>query len=102
MASPVSNRLIRVSPEGRYETVLEDSLLGHVDMVEAARSSGHFTRDHFYMRSGEKLDAITSVAFGGADLRTVYLGSLTSSRVVSFRSDIAGEVPAHWTVGRIF
>jgi hypothetical protein len=102
MASPVSNRVIRVAPDGRKEVVLEDSLPGHVETVESARATGNFTRDHFYMRSGERLDAITSVAFGGSDLRTVYLGSLTSNRLATFRSLVAGETPVHWNSKRDF
>jgi hypothetical protein len=52
------------------------------------------------MRSGQKLEALTSVAFGGPDLRTVYLGSLTNNRIASFRSDVPGEAPVHWNVSR--
>ncbi len=102
MASPVSNRVIRVSPDGRQETVIEDSVPGHIETVEAARARGRFSRDHFYMKSGERLEAITSVAFGGTDLRTIYLGSLTNRQLVSFRSDVAGEAPVHWNFNRAF
>lgn len=37
-----------------------------------------------------------SVAFGGRDLRTVYLGNLAGSRIASFRSPVAGVRPLHW------
>ena len=37
--------------------------------------------------------------FGGADLRTVYLGSLGGDRLASFRSEIAGHQLAHWLFG---
>jgi hypothetical protein len=100
IASPISNRVIRVAPDGRYEIVLEDAAPGHVENVEAARASGTFERNHFYAPSGRRLNAITSVAFGGPDLRTVYLGSLTSDRIASLRSDVPGETPPHWMFRR--
>ena len=36
------------------------------------------------------LGNLASVAFGGPDLRTVYLGSLFGSRIATFRSPVAG------------
>ena len=39
---------------------------------------------------------IASVAFGGPDLKTVYLGCLNGTGIVSFRSPIAGAEPAQW------
>jgi sugar lactone lactonase YvrE len=100
MASPISNRVYRVAPSGKPELILEDVVPGHVDRVETARAQGQFDREHFYARSGRAVEALTSVAFGGPDLRTVYLGSLTNTRVASFRSAVAGETPVHWNVVR--
>ena len=42
------------------------------------------------------LGNLASVAFGGPDLRTVYLGSLFAQRIATFRSRIAGAEPPHW------
>jgi sugar lactone lactonase YvrE len=100
MVSPISNRVIRVTPDGQHELILEDVRPGHIDYVEAARAAGQFERAHFYEASGQKLSALTSVAFGGPDLCTVYLGSLTNDRVASFRSNVQGETPLHWNVSR--
>lgn len=100
MAGPISNRVFRIAPSGKAELVFEDVVPGHVDRVEAARAQGKFEREHFYMRSGQKVEALTSVAFGGPDLRTVYLGSLTNTRLASFRSPVSGETPVHWNVSR--
>jgi hypothetical protein len=36
------------------------------------------------------------VAFGGPDLKTVFLGSLFAARIATFRSPIAGAPPPHW------
>ena len=45
---------------------------------------------------GEILRVPTSITFGGPDLRTAYIGSLTMDRLVRFTSPIAGEPLAHW------
>ena len=42
------------------------------------------------------LGNLSSVTFGGPDLRTVYLGSLFGERIATFRSPIAGAPPPHW------
>ena len=39
---------------------------------------------------------VTMCAFGGPDLRTVYLGQLLDDRVAWFRSPVAGRPPVHW------
>jgi gluconolactonase len=39
---------------------------------------------------------MASVTFGGPDLKTVYLGSLTGARLPSFRSPVAGLPLTHW------
>jgi len=39
---------------------------------------------------------VTSLAFGGPDLRTAYLGSLKGTQLASFRSPVAGLPPIHW------
>jgi hypothetical protein len=39
---------------------------------------------------------MASVTFGGADLRTVYIGSLKGERIPYFRAPVAGLPMAHW------
>jgi hypothetical protein len=36
------------------------------------------------------------VAFGGPDLKTVYLGNLAGKAIPTFRSTIAGAEPVQW------
>ncbi|MGE0310761.1 MAG: SMP-30/gluconolactonase/LRE family protein [Lautropia sp.] len=48
---------------------------------------------------GTVMPAPTSIAFSGPDLRTVLVGSLTATRLVSFVSPVAGEPLAHWRRG---
>ncbi|MBT4087957.1 MAG: SMP-30/gluconolactonase/LRE family protein, partial [Deltaproteobacteria bacterium] len=37
-----------------------------------------------------------SVTFGGADLKTVYIGSLRGTRIPYFQSPVAGLPMIHW------
>ena len=39
---------------------------------------------------------ITSVTFGGPDLKTVYMGCLEGRKIPYFRSPVAGQPMAHW------
>jgi gluconolactonase len=49
------------------------------------------------MRSGGTICPwLASVTFGGADLRTVYLGGLRSTSIPAFESPVAGLPMVHW------
>lgn len=48
------------------------------------------------MAAGPNLQFITSLAFGGPDLRTAYLGSLAMSTLPTFQSPVAGLPMRHW------
>ena len=45
---------------------------------------------------GQVAPLTSSVAFGGADRRDVYLGSLAGTRIAQFRSPVAGLPMSHW------
>ncbi len=45
---------------------------------------------------GQTLPFPSSLAFGGPDLKTVYLGSVRMTRLARFTAPIAGEPLAHW------
>lgn len=95
-ASIVSNRLIRIAPDGAQEIVIEDSDAGHVDKIEQALADGTLRREDIGTPAGKVLRNVSSLAFGGPDRKTVYLGSLSGDRLLRFRSLVAGRKPAHW------
>lgn len=96
VTSIVSNRLYRISRDGEVQTVLEDSDAGHVTWVEAALHQGKMDREHFYTIKSEMLKNVTSLAFGGPDLKTIYLGSVMGDRLVSLRTAVPGVPMSHW------
>lgn len=96
VASVISNRLLRIAPDGTQYTVIEDSDPAHLDAVEAALAAGDVHREMFYEPKGRLLKNIASISFGGPDLKTVYLGSLAGDHLAVFRSPVAGAALPHW------
>ncbi len=95
--SIISNRVLRVAPDGSAVIVLEDLEPAHVAWVEAAYLAGELGRPHLDGVKSVKLRNISSIAFGGPDRRTAYLGCLLDDAIYAFDSPVAGLAPAHWT-----
>ncbi len=96
ITSIVSNRVIRVAPGGEPTILLEDVDADHLEWCENAFVEGTFGRQHLDRAGGRVLRSISSLAFGGADLCTAYLGCLQGDAIASFRSPVAGHPPVHW------
>ena len=94
----VSNRVIRVAPDGSQHVVVEDCDPDHLAWVEAAYQAGELGRPHLDTIKSRVLRNISSLAFGGPDRRTCYLGCLLGDRIAAFPSPIAGAEPVHWHV----
>lgn len=97
ITSIVSNRVLRVAPDGAATIVLEDADPAHVDWCEDAYTRGELGRPHLDRAAGRVLKNISSLAFGGPDLRTAYLGCLLGDAIACFRAPVAGHPPFHWT-----
>ncbi len=55
------------------------------------------TVGHDLRRPGDGLaPRMASIAFGGPDLRTVYIGSLLGTGLPTFRSPVPGRALSHW------
>ena len=96
IASVVSNRLLRLAPDGSETVILEDA-----DPEAVARAERHYAENRLCRADidagrDRTLGNLASVAFGGPDLKTVFLGSLFAERIATFRSPIAGAAPPHW------
>lgn len=95
VTSIVSNRVIRVAPDGAQTVMIEDCDAAHVQWVEAAFQSNSMGRPHLDTCKGKVLRNISSLAFGGPDMRTAYLGSLHGAQIASFRAPVAGVPLLH-------
>lgn len=91
-----ANRLIRVTPDGRQQVMLEDNDPAQLETLEHAYAGHTLTRSNLVKVGDTKLQGITSIAFGGPDRRTAFLGSLADDRLATFRSPVAGQAPIHW------
>lgn len=91
-----ANRIIRVLPDGDWQVIAEDMDEAHMARVRAAVRAGTLDRTLLYDNHARVLPNVTSLAFGGPDLRTAYLGSVSGERVALFDSPVAGVRPAHW------
>jgi sugar lactone lactonase YvrE len=96
VTSIVSNRVIRVAPDGEQSTIIEDVGPAQLEEVEAAFQAGRLGRSRLDRCLGSRLRNISSLAFGGADLRTGYLGCLLGEEIATFRSPLAGLPLPHW------
>jgi sugar lactone lactonase YvrE len=96
VTSIVSNRLIHVGPQRTQTILLEDCDPAHVASVERAYLAGTMRREHVAGPGGRKLAGLSSIAFGGTDLRTAYLGVLSGDRLPSIRVPCPGQAMVHW------
>lgn len=91
-----SNRVYRVTQDGQRHTMIDDSRPDVVEQLEKALVARQLTRPMLSAASGKRLKNVTSLAFGGHDLRTAYMGSLAGDALAVFRSPVAGLPLAHW------
>jgi hypothetical protein len=96
ITSIVSNRVLRVAPDGATTLIVEDADPAHIDYCEQAYVAGEMGRPHLDRAAGALLKNISSLAFGGPNLRTAYLGCLLGDSIASFDAPVAGLPPVHW------
>lgn len=96
VTSIVSNRVLKVAPDGALSTILEDSDPEHLNYVERAYRSDSMGRPHLDGVKSKILRNVSSLAFGGPGLRTAYLGCLLDDRIPYFETSVAGATPRHF------
>ncbi|MEZ5661770.1 MAG: SMP-30/gluconolactonase/LRE family protein [Burkholderiaceae bacterium] len=99
VTSIVSNRLVHVRAADGAQTVwLEDADEAHLEQVERAYLAGEMGRPHLDDIRARVLRNISSLAFGGPDLRLGHLGCLLGTRIGTIEMPVAGLAPVHWHV----
>lgn len=96
VTSIVSNRLIRVDPNGSLQLWMEDADATYLAWVEEAFRADAMGREHLDNVRSRKLRSTSSLAFGGDDLRTGYIGCLLGDAIATAAMPIAGVPPVHW------
>ena len=95
ITSILSNRVIRIAPDGTQQLILEDCDPDRMAELESIYQAGELDRPHMDQLDTQ-LKSLSSIAFGGADRQTAYLGNLLDDCIYSFRSPVAGIRPPHW------
>ena len=85
-----------ITPEGDYHVVFEDANDSILRIFEEKIADGTAQPDDMGAAAGMTLQFVTSVTFGGPDLRTVYVGSLGMTHLPTFRSPVPGLPMHHW------
>jgi sugar lactone lactonase YvrE len=97
VTSIVSNRIVRVLRDGEQQLIFEDGDSRHIAWAEAAFQKGELGRPHLDTVKSRQLKNLSSLAFGGKDLRTAYLGCLLDDRIACMPLPVAGHPLTHWT-----
>lgn len=94
----LTERLVALTPEGEVLTLLDDGNPQALAVYEQHYQAGTTTPELMASCRGRLAPMMASIAFGGPDLRTVYLGSLAGSTLPTFRSPVPGLPLTHWRV----
>jgi sugar lactone lactonase YvrE len=96
IAQVIAERVLALTPEGELLVLLDAGVPEALAEVERHFATGTLTGAHMAAAKGRVAPLTSSVAFGGADLRDVYLGSLAGTSIARFLSPVAGLPMAHW------
>lgn len=96
ITSIISNTVLRVAPDGTQETILDDRDAAFVDAVEEHYHAHTLDRVLLDRPHLGPLKNVSSLAFGGPNLSTAYLGCLLGDSIAQFASPVAGHTPPHY------
>lgn len=96
ITSIVSNRVIHVAPDRSMQTLLEDADPFMVAETETLFAEGRLGTERLGLAHGTLLSNVSSLAFGGPDLSTGYLGCLQGEAIATLAMPVAGVEPVHF------
>jgi gluconolactonase len=91
-----SDKLFVLTPQGDLRILLDEGDPTKVAALEHAVRRNAVTEDVLFATGRGIAPWMSSVTFGGPDLRTVYIGSLRGKRIPYFRAPVAGLPMVHW------
>ncbi|MBH68262.1 MAG: gluconolactonase [Rhodospirillaceae bacterium] len=94
--SVVSNRILRLAPDGEQYLVFDGGNREVTNRAEMAYQNDTYNREYLIAGNDSILGNCASIGFGGPDLKTCFVGSLASDRIACFRSPVSGAIPPHW------
>jgi len=96
VTSVFSNRLIRVTADRQQTVIFEDYEPEFVDTVESLLVRGELAVTDLPETPAALVRNLSSCAFGGPDLRTLFLGCVQGTQIFRMRSPVQGAKPVHW------
>lgn len=90
------DQVFAITPDGDFHVILDDTNEEAALALEEAFVNNRVTPDDMLTAGGTIAPWFASVTFGGADLKTAYIGSLRGTRIPYFRSPVAGLPMVHW------
>ncbi|WP_222434439.1 SMP-30/gluconolactonase/LRE family protein [Vibrio cyclitrophicus] len=93
VTSIVSNRVIKITPDGNQTVWLESSDTYHTNWVEEAFIGHSMGRSHLDNNPSQIMRNISSLAFSRGYL---IVGNLLNNHIHKIETDIQGVLPAHW------
>lgn len=98
VTSIVSNRILRVAPDGECVPFFEDSMHSHLRWTEAAYRSNQMGREHLDTSQSVMVKNISNLAFAGPERSRLYLGNLLGDSLPYIDTDFQGIAMPHWNV----
>jgi gluconolactonase len=92
----MTDKLVAITPEGNVLTLLDDSNPEATRRLNEHYEARTLTPEIMAAAAGTLAPWMASLSFGGADLHTVYLGSLRGTTLPTFRSPVPGLPLVHW------
>lgn len=97
VTSLLSNRVLRLRPDGGQDVLIEELNSDHVEAVQGAYDTDVMPPSALGPIPGVRFQHLTSIAFGGSDRRTAWLGCLHGECIYAFRSEVPGATMPHWS-----
>ncbi|MHA7685767.1 SMP-30/gluconolactonase/LRE family protein [Cupriavidus sp. PET2-C1] len=89
-----SNRVLLVRPDGEVQVVVADTDPNHAARVEEGIRASALRHEDMQTAGHSRLGNVSSIAFGGSDMKTAFLGCLLDEHIRAFDSPIPGfELP---------
>ena len=92
----MNDGIFAIKPNGDLQIIFDDSNPDEVKMLDDAFQAGTVDADLLLKCGGDIATWCASITFGGADLKTVYVGSLRATNIPYFQSPVAGLPMVHW------
>jgi hypothetical protein len=96
ITTSLRNGLGILTPDGDYHVVFEDVKPDALKNAVTKLEANQLTPEDIFACTGKNWPFLTSVTFAGADLKTVYVGSLIMPHLITFESPIPGLPMRHW------